>query len=240
MMLSVNLSYLSCSEPRWSNLYLSLTYYSMIVIKKWVVSRALLKSSNPPNSDICHREVLAFDQWVVPLTKSMPLANLANCAVGVDAAYYLDGYLAPSVKESLLSALGGFPLALEQTIIKDLNALRTAGLKLHFVFNGLDHGTVDDPFGPSILSARANAAAFKTYDADMANEAIIEFKKTGTRRSRLKPTIALLIECAGSPTAAALSEFFKKILHEHEVPFTVAPYSALAQVRRDPSSLFCH
>jgi len=125
----------------------------------------------------------------------MPLANLSNCLVGVDAAYYLDSFLAPPVKEPLLSALGGFPLALEQAIIKDLDALRTAGLKLYFVFNGLDHGIVDDPFGPSIVSARANAAAFKIYDADMANEAIIEFKKTGTRRSQLKPTLAVLIEC---------------------------------------------
>ena len=109
----------------------------------------------------------------------MPLSNLVDKVIGVDAAYYLDNYLTPQAKEPLLSALGGFPLALEQTIIKDLKALQTAGLKLHFVFNGLDHGIMDDPFGSSIMSARANAAAFKTYDADMANEAIIEFKKTG-------------------------------------------------------------
>lgn len=126
----------------------------------------------------------------------MPLANLSNCLVGVDAAYYLDSFLAPPVKEPLLSALGGFPMALEQAIIKDLDALRTAGLKLHFVFNGLDHGIVDDPFGPSIVSARANAAAFKTYDADMANEAIIEFKKTGTRRKQpIESTLEVLTRC---------------------------------------------
>ncbi len=111
----------------------------------------------------------------------MPLSNLANCIIGVDAAYYLESFLAPPVKEPLLSALGGFPLALEQAITKDLDALKTAGLKLHFVFSGLDYGVVDDPFGPSVMSARANAAAFKTYDADLANEAIIEFKKTGKK-----------------------------------------------------------
>ena len=112
----------------------------------------------------------------------MPLSNLADKIIGVDAAYYLESFLVPQVKEPLLSALGGFPLALEQAIIKDLKALQTAGLKLQFVFNGLSHGTNDDPFRPSMESARANAAAFKTYDADMANKAIIEFKKTGKQR----------------------------------------------------------
>ena len=114
----------------------------------------------------------------------MPLSNLADKIIGIDASYYLESFLAPQVKEPLLSALGGFPLALEQSIIKDIKALQTAGLKLQFVFNGLNHGSVDDPFRSSIESARANAAAFKTYDADMANEAIIEFKKTGKQRKQ--------------------------------------------------------
>lgn len=35
----------------------------------------------------------------------------------------------------------------------------------------------------------------------------------------------------GFPTPANLFEFLKKILHEHDIPFTVAPYSAMAQVR---------
>ena len=131
-----------------------------------------------------YSQVPAFDQWAAPLARSMPLSNLENAIVGVDAAHYLDSFLAPPVKEPLLSALGGFPLALEQAIIKDLKSLRASGLKLHFVFHGLNHGTVDDPFGPSIISAQANAAAFKTYDADMANDAIIEFKKTGQTMRR--------------------------------------------------------
>ena len=131
---------------------------------------------------LLRHEVQVFDLWSAHLIKSMPLNNLADKIIGVDASYYLESFLAPQVKEPLLSALGGFPLALEQAIIKDIQALQTAGLKLQFVFNGLNHDTLDDPFRPSIESARANAAAFKTYDADMANEAIIEFKKTGMQR----------------------------------------------------------
>ena len=40
-----------------------------------------------------------------------------------------------------------------------------------------------------------------------------------------KPDIYL-----GVPTPAALSEFLKKVLYNLKVEFTVAPYSALAQV----------
>ena len=41
----------------------------------------------------------------------------------------------------------------------------------------------------------------------------------------------------GTPGAAAFSEYLKKVLHEHNVEFTVAPYSALAQVSPPKLSL---
>lgn len=109
----------------------------------------------------------------------MPLTSLKNSIIGIDAAHYLEGQLAPSNKEALLSALGGFPLALESTIMKELNELRTAGFTLHFVFNGLSYGTTDDPFRHSIDSAITNATAFETYDSDLANGAINVFRKSG-------------------------------------------------------------
>ena len=36
---------------------------------------------------------------------------------------------------------------------------------------------------------------------------------------------------SGSPTPTALSSFLKKVLYENDIPFTVAPFGALAQVR---------
>ena len=42
----------------------------------------------------------------------------------------------------------------------------------------------------------------------------------------------------GTPGAAAYSEYLKRVLHEHNVEFTVAPYSALAQVR--PNQIALH
>ncbi|KAI4192530.1 MAG: hypothetical protein LQ346_004272, partial [Caloplaca aetnensis] len=157
---------------------------------------------------------LAFDAWAAHsanrdrVEKSTPISALSDSTIGVDAAYYLEGH----AKEPLLSALGGFPLALESSIIREISDWQAVGITLHFVFNGLDNAINDDPFGPSLASARAIALAFDTYDRYQPSQAIELFRKSGT------------------PTSAALSGFLKRVLHKHGLPFTVAPYSALAQL----------
>ncbi|KAL8710079.1 MAG: hypothetical protein Q9220_005351 [cf. Caloplaca sp. 1 TL-2023] len=150
-----------------------------------------------------------FDAWAASrVTKSMPISSLSHSVIGIDAAYYLEGF----AKEPLLSALGGFPLALASTIIKELSDLQSVGLKVHFVFNGLDQGFNDDPFGASLAAANINAQAFEEYDMAKAQTAIAIFKSSG------------------NPTSAALSEWLKKLLYTNNIPFTVAPYSAIAQL----------
>lgn len=136
--------------------------------------------------------VHAFDAWSGRLTKSMPLTCLNDSVIGIDATYYLESLLAPPAKEPLLSALGGYPLVLESTIVKQLHDLQSAGFKPHFVFDGLDFGIKDDPFGPSIASARANAVAFDTYERDLAAEAIDTFRTSGQLREQNR--VQLLIE----------------------------------------------
>ncbi|KAL9606814.1 MAG: hypothetical protein Q9179_000022 [Wetmoreana sp. 5 TL-2023] len=154
--------------------------------------------------------VPVFDTWAANrITKSMPISCLGDSIIGIDAAYYL---LEGPPKEPLLSALGGSPLALESAIVEELNNLRAIGIKVHFVFDGLDYGTKDDPFGPSVASATKIATAFETYEDCMADQAIQVFRASGT------------------PTPADLSQFLKKTLHKHGIPFTVAPYSSLAQL----------
>ncbi|KAI4289561.1 MAG: hypothetical protein L6R35_001173 [Caloplaca aegaea] len=138
----------------------------------------------------------------------MPISTLRDSVIGIDAAYYLEG----PAKEPLVSALGGSPLALETSIVRELKDWEAVGIRPHFVFDGLDDGINDNPFGPSVVSARSNATAFETYDSDEAEQAIELFRTSGT------------------PTPAALSSFLKKLLHNHGIPFTVAPYSALAQL----------
>lgn len=120
-----------------------------------------------------------IDAWHQTVAKSMPLTCLNGSVIGIDATYYLEGLLQPPAKEPLLSALGGYPLALESTIVKELSDLQNAGFKPHFVFNGLDFGIKDDPFAPSIQSSRNNALAFATYERDLATEAIVHFRSSG-------------------------------------------------------------
>lgn len=158
----------------------------------------------------------------------MPISALSESVIGVDAAYFLE----VSAKEPLVSALGGFPLALEASIVRELHDWQAVGIRPHFVFNGLDDGINDDPFGPSLASARAIATAFETYSIPQAEQATELFKISGK----------LIVYCyfsggtvlspnPGAATPAALSGFLKRLLYKHGVPFTVAPYSALAQVK---------
>lgn len=165
----------------------------------------------------------------------MPLTCLKDSVIGIDAAYYLEHFLTPS-KEPLLSALGGSPLGLESAIMKELSVLQGAGFKPHFVFNGLDYGIKDDPFGPSITSSLLNANAFDIYEKEMPDEAILLFKESGIALMRSSRDQVLANTAVGSPTASALSEFLKKVLYQHKIEFSVAPYSALAQVC--PFSIF--
>lgn len=123
--------------------------------------------------------VQILDVWSDRLTKSIPLSCLKDSVIGIDATYYLENWLSPPHKESLLSALGGFPLASETFIIKELQDLQAAGLQPHFVFDGLDFGIKDDPFAQSIASARANAVAFDVYERDLAAEAAERFMSSG-------------------------------------------------------------
>lgn len=125
--------------------------------------------------------VLAFDDWAAHsanrdrVEKSMPISTLSESIIGVDAAYYLENH----PKEPLVSALGGFPLAFETSIVKELGDLQAVGIRPHFVFNGLDNGINDDPFGPSLASAQASAIAFETYARGEPTAAIELFRKSG-------------------------------------------------------------
>ncbi|KAL8929122.1 MAG: hypothetical protein Q9172_000665 [Xanthocarpia lactea] len=173
--------------------------------------------------------VPTFDTWAATrVTKPQQISSLNDSVVGIDATYYLEN----SAKEPLVTALGGFPLALESSIVRELKDLQSIGLRPHFVFNGLDHGIDDDPFGPSLASATNNAVAFETYESNQAAQAIQVFRSSGTglNQQLLLPGSRRLIYALGTPTPAALSEFLKKTLHKHGIPFTVAPYSALAQL----------
>ena len=177
--------------------------------------------------------VHVFDTQVAPrVTQAMPLSCLRGSVIGIDAAYYLEKLLAAH-KEPLLSALGGFPLSLETRIVQELGDIQAFGIKLYFVFNGLDWGIKDEPFAASIASARANANGFDIYERDQAKEAIDIFRNSGHDYpfDITKHRSNILTSDPGTPTPTNLVPFLKKVLHENDYPFIVAPFSSLAQVR---------
>ena len=193
-------------------------------------------SCNLTEADTYPRPVPVFDTQVAArVVQSMPLKCLSGSVIGVDAIYYLENLLAVH-KEQLLSALGGFPLALEQKIVKELGDIQSCGIKLHFVFNGLEWGIKDDPFSASMATARANANAFDIYERDHAKEAIGVFRESGCHGlfDAAQLTHNDLTSYIGAPTPAALVPFLKKVLHENDIDFIIAPYSSLAQV------ILCH
>ena len=98
--------------------------------------------------------------------------------IGVDASYYLEQMRHPS-REPLVAALGGFPLNLENVIIREIKDIQSGGCKLCFVFDGLDYGFDDAPFSASIESMGANSRAFHIYERGEAQEAINIFKQSG-------------------------------------------------------------
>ena len=124
--------------------------------------------------------VLAFDVWAVDkgVAKSFDLKFLQDRVIGIDAAYYILSLN----KDPLLSALGGSPLAFETTVIKAVKNLQDAGLKLHFVFNGLDSGIGSDPVTSSARAAQLGGEAFTLYETEQGKKAKDVFKASGMLR----------------------------------------------------------
>ena len=87
------------------------------------------------------------------------MSLLKGSLIGVDAAYFLKQF----IYESVLTALGGSPIALN-AIKNAVKALKNAGIEMHFVFNGLQYGRVEDPFAGTNFINSQNHAAFTKYE----------------------------------------------------------------------------
>ena len=114
-------------------------------------------------------EVPTFEDWASNNNSAKPfdLKFIRDCTIGIDAAHFLQSL----PQEALSSALGGAPLALESTVLSTIGALEDAGLKLHFVFNGLASGVGEDSSGRAAKAASLNKTAFKLYEEKHLTEA---------------------------------------------------------------------
>lgn len=121
--------------------------------------------------------VRAFDVWAAGkgIAKSFELKFLQDRVIGIDATYFIYGLN----KDPLLSALGGPPLAFESTVIDTVKHLQDAGLKLHFVFNGLESGVGNDPVTWSTKAAQLDSEAFTLYETEQAKKARDSFQESG-------------------------------------------------------------
>ena len=119
-----------------------------------------------------------FEQWTDAnhVAKELDLKFLKDSTIGVDAVHYLRSL----PQESLLSALGGAPLALESTIKCTAVELQKVGLRLHFVFNGLDSGVGDDAATSSAKAAHLSSEAFNLYEGKQPADAERTFGELGS------------------------------------------------------------
>jgi hypothetical protein len=124
--------------------------------------------------------VRAFDEWAATRLQSYHLSTLRGSSLGIDAAYYLDRLLnTPPSKEPLLSALGGFPLALRMHIEHELDKLRSFRITPVFVFSGMDYVAKEKPSRELRDAAKANAQAWELYDQHQAVQAVVTFGNSG-------------------------------------------------------------
>lgn len=151
----------------------------------------------------------SLEAWASKYVQTTPLATLDGAVIGVDATYYLDQILNENSEEPLKGALGGTPFCLEARIEEDLQAAKDAKVKLIFVFNGLDYVNKTPSSADSAEARQAHEEGWAHYIAGEAKETVNVFGR------------------AGYPLDLVV-RLVRKILHNNEVEFLVAPFSSLA------------
>ncbi|KFY28094.1 hypothetical protein V493_03100 [Pseudogymnoascus sp. VKM F-4281 (FW-2241)] len=154
------------------------------------------------------------DSYLESQNLSQPIAEYRDAPIAVHASYYLQKFLdTPPSAEPLLSAIGGFPLAIRIHINADLDQWQKHGITPRFYFDGqATVGSEEVAMKDAKVSMEKSNAAWQPYYQNQPTEAVIAFGKTG------------------SVKANHLQRYFQQILIERGLTFEVAPYSACAQM----------
>ncbi|PQK14990.1 hypothetical protein BB8028_0005g05080 [Beauveria bassiana] len=157
---------------------------------------------------------LAEDPWVNGQASSFDLAELDNCAIAIDASYYLGHILdATTAHEPLLSALGGLT-GINTHIKQNLDLWEKSNIIPFFIFDGQSITGQDE-----VSLKRGRAANVKTeeawnlYSQSSAEQAVNTF--------------------GANPGAFRLQNLYpllQAILKKRNLHFLVAPYNASAQL----------
>lgn len=161
---------------------------------------------------------------------------MEDCAIGIDASYFL-GYLLDRTPahEPLLPALAGLTgiLAHINDNLDEFEKLRIVPL---FVFDGQSLSGQDDiSLKRSLAANEKTNEAWKLYSQSEPEQAVASF---GANQGML-PLVAwlgivlsiLLTSPLGAYKVQNLYPLFQQILKERGLHFIVAPYNACAQVR---------
>jgi hypothetical protein len=114
-------------------------------------------------------------------SRSQPIAEYRDAPIAVHASYYLQKFLdTPPSAEPLLSAIGGFPLAIRIHINADLDQWQKHGITPRFYFDGqATVGLEEVAMKDAKSSMEKSNAAWQPYYQNQPTEAVIAFGKTG-------------------------------------------------------------
>ena len=132
-----------------------------------------------------------------------------GAVIGVDASYYLGQCLNEYNEEPLKVALGGIPFTITARVEEDLQAAKDAGVKLIFIFDGLDYVNKSHADAESTDSQGSHESGWAHYLQGDPKATVQDFGKA-------KYPLALVLR------------HLRKILLANEVDFLVAPFSSLA------------
>ncbi|KAI8374335.1 PIN domain-like protein [Radiomyces spectabilis] len=143
------------------------------------------------------------------LIQTSAVSQLKDTRLGIEGNYWLRKVLA---KEPAVTAMGGTPLGLRQSIEKELEYYKTHHIQPVFVFPGLSILRKSKPFSTEDTRPGHRAAGWDFYDKGKPDMALANWGSSG-----------------GVPPAD-LMNLVCHILHEHDIDFVRAPYSAWAQL----------
>lgn len=147
------------------------------------------------------------------LLQEAPLSALKDTRLGIDLTYYLHYLLrSPRIREPLLSAIGGTPLALISYLESNLKALEVNHIKPVFVGDGLSIQRRERPFARPDERGRIARDAWDLW-----------------RQGKTAQSTSAFGECAALQPHDVLLQVLKLFRHRR-VETLNAPYRAGAQV----------
>ncbi|PFH58512.1 hypothetical protein XA68_13576 [Ophiocordyceps unilateralis] len=157
---------------------------------------------------------LIEDSWINAQATTSDIADLQDCAIAVDATYWLSHLLdLPPAHEPLLPALGGLT-GIQTHINENLDQWEKHGIVPFFVFDGQSITGQDE-----VSLSRRRAANHKTDDAWGLYS-----------QSQAEQAVATFGANPGAYNVQNLYPLLQGILKERNLHFLVPPYNASAQL----------